>query len=152
MSLKLCTDSPRTFSEHSILVRAAWRCANTGDYFLPGREGTRGNKESVKVARQENDTGFCLVQESDATPKVTSVMDSLLTAYSSHHTQNHLMLLRFFPSGNVSVMSFFRYRLSVSALNQIQEIVFCGPKVLVFYSVDRKILLDFFYWKLSIVA
>ena len=34
----------------------------------------------------------------------------ILTENSSHHTQNHLMLFKVFPSGRVKVMSFFLYR------------------------------------------
>lgn len=76
----------------------------------------RNERESCE---ETEDTGFCAAREWES--KVTSATPRsffLLTENSSHQTANHLMLAIVFPSGNVSVMSFLRYRFNVSDLSQ----------------------------------
>lgn len=76
----------------------------------------RNERESCE---ETEDTGFCAAREWES--KVTSTTPRsffLLTENSSHQTANHLMLAIVFPSGNVSVMSFLRYRFNVSDLSQ----------------------------------
>lgn len=75
----------------------------------------RNERESCE---ETEDTGFCAAREWES--KVTSATPRsffLLTENSSHQTANHLMLAIVFPSGNVSVMSFLRYRFNVSDLS-----------------------------------
>lgn len=81
---------------------------------------------NVKVVLIEGDTGFhdssastvddTEGHEREREKKRKIIRNSLLTANSSHQTENHLMLFRVLPSGKVNVMSFLRYRFNTLAL------------------------------------